>query len=210
MSAVGRRSDATSLTDDELTILDVLFECSGCPAVLLRRETFYSQWLLRHSLSDHELLELIDRFVANGWLTQTPPPTTGRLAGQASYGITAAGGKLWEMERRPDWDRYATDSYCGVPSPRPSVTIQAFSKRTCEEFWRIGKEVGYFHHTDGKVRQFAISDNGLIPWKWFERVHVLIAFLDDEISSRCCWSRFEEQRTWWRRSWECAKFFPVD
>ncbi|MEX0702609.1 MAG: hypothetical protein WD069_10985 [Planctomycetales bacterium] len=63
-----RRTNATTLTDDELLLLDVLFD-GGAPSRLLRRESFAVQWNREsHDLDDDRLRETLQRFVDSGRL----------------------------------------------------------------------------------------------------------------------------------------------
>jgi len=60
------RTFATSLTDDEIILLDVMFS-GGAPFRLLRRENLNSQWNRRsHNLTDEQLRDTLQRFVKSG------------------------------------------------------------------------------------------------------------------------------------------------
>lgn len=209
-----RRTHATSLTDDELTLFDVLFDC--CAGLrLLRRDAIWGTFLRRHSLDDEQLDEALRQFVAAGWMTSRPFPK--RFG--PNFELTPEGGALWESERLPDWNRYATESY-----DESSVKITATSPQTCEDFFRVGRETGFFEILgQPQILRASYRDPGRISWKDLGRLHVLIAVYDempcDEQTSSENW-RFVEQRlrqseemegrrTWWRSADEADKFWPT-
>jgi len=210
-----RRTNATSLTDDELTLFDVLF---AHPAGLrmLRRDTIWGTFLRRHSLDDEQLDEALRQFVAAGWMTSRPFPK--RFG--PNFELTPEGGDLWESERLPDWNRYATESY-----DYWGVSITATSPQTCEDFWRIGCETSFFEvHGAPQVLRASYRDSGRLPWKGLGRLHVLIAAYDEtpldessasmeagqeQVQRRSELSgELERRRTWWRSADESDKFWP--
>lgn len=196
------RTHATSLTDDELILLDVLFSHHGTSYRLLRQRDFVAQWNCQsHALNDDQLAETLNRMVNVGWLETWEHGNRG-----CCYRMIPAGGRQWELERAPEWDRYAIDRYGETRSGEPLVTIAATTAERRDDFWRIGCEVGMLAHSLGRVRRATIRNHALIPWKTFPAIYVLVARLDDwAVSSD--WRALEERRTWWRCVRENEKFW---
>jgi hypothetical protein len=185
------RTYATTLTDDELILLDVMFD-GGAPFRLLRRNVFQDQWNCHsHNLSDEQLRETLKRLVESGLLK------TERRDRRTYFQLTPDGGQKWETERLPVWHRYATDKYGETPLGKPFVTITARSSQSRDDFWRIGCEVGFFAYTNGRIKTSMIKNHVLIPWKTFPSLYVLVAVLDDWFASTD-WRAFDARRTWWR------------
>lgn len=231
MKRVLRRTHATSLSDDELTLLDVIFPNENVARGLLLQKGFYPQWLRRHALEDDELDEALTRFAKAGILTTTRWPNDGhRLQGQTCFTMTPEGGRIWESERLPDWSRYTTEMYSRVPIEKESVTIVSTSPSICDDFWRIGWETGFFdcgwfEARPGRSRRATIRDYGLLPWKRFDRLHVLVGIVEASPIQSGCEVTIEEnqrqqaerigmaeeldrRRTWWRFVEELSKFWP--
>jgi hypothetical protein len=197
-----RRTHATSLSDDELIILDVMFDCRP-PLRLLRRSVFRNQWnLCSHNLDDEQLRDTIDRFCEAGILASE---SAARGEGTCLYyGLTPHGGELWEAERTPIWDRYATERYGGDASGRETVSICALSANIRDDFWQIGSEARMWGSDVGRVRFWEISRHVLIPWKNFPRIHVAVAQIRQCYD--CDWPLYNARRTWWRDVEELEKF----
>lgn len=201
MEPIPRRTNTSSLTDDELILFDVMFD-AWVPFRLLRREIFSAQWNVKrpHSLSDAELRQTVERLVTSKLLRTKSRDTHKYL------GLTQEGGQLWETERLPTWHRYATERHLETPSGKDLVTITATSSRIRDESWDIGRAVGMYAHSTGRVRTALIKNHELIPWKSFPNLYVLVAVVDDWFPSTD-WKAFEVKRTWWRTPRENEKFW---
>jgi hypothetical protein len=193
------RTLETDLTDDELILFDIMFD-GGTSFRLLRREGFEQQWNRRsHNLTDAELLETLEKLVKLDYLR------TESDQGVEYFKLTSIGGYVWERERVPAWDRYATDRYGQTKSGRPVVKILATTQQSRDDFWQIGREVGFFAYANGRTKQAVIRNHRLIPWKSFSSLYVWIAVLDGW-HSLTDWGAFENRRTWWRSPEENEKF----
>lgn len=188
------------MTDDELILLDVLFDGSAS-FPLLRRDVFEQQWNRRsHNLSDYELVDVLTKLIKRGYLG------TDEEGGVEYFELTAKGGSAWERERLPVWDRYATDRYGQTPKGRPIVKIVSTTHQAMQDFWQIGRDVGFFAYSNGRTRQAVIRNHVLIPWNSFASIYVWIAVLDDW-HCHTDWVAFETLRTWWRSPMENEKFW---
>ena len=67
-----KRTHATLLTDDELILLDVMFDCSA-PLRMLRQSMLLDHWNRDpHNLDDHQLRDTMDQFCEAGILVSEP------------------------------------------------------------------------------------------------------------------------------------------
>lgn len=201
------RTKATSLTDNELFLLDVLFE-SGAFARMLRRRGFQEQWNSpSHTLSDVEVKETIKRWKREGVLSVERHPLGPYVK------LTPKGGKIWEEERCPDWKRFCKDRYPSSRDGRPIVLVKCVSKEICHDFLRVSLEKPL------QIKTKTVKDRGLINWRTFDKLYVGIAFFDDELFEensldfetrqvrlRSYLNNVEENRTWWRTVFELQKF----
>jgi hypothetical protein len=195
-----KRTHSTDLTDDELILFDVMFD-SRVEFKLLRRPGFTARFNYHcHNLDDEQLSATLQRFLDSGLLT------TVRFKDKIGFQLTPRGGELWERERLPSWERYATERYGEWRNGKPFVAIRVAAQQTRDDFWRIGCDVAMFTHTTGRLRKAKIKNHELIPWKQFDAVYVTIATLDDSFSVED-WRALEERRTWWRRVREIDKFW---
>ena len=196
-----RRTHATSLSDDELILLDVMF-WGGAYYRLLRRSIFRDQWNCPpHNLDDAELKKVLKQLVHSDVLRAE------RVDGEWRLSLTTQGGQLWEAERKPRWEKYATAGHRDLRSGKVLLTICSTSPQTREELWTIGCQTGCFAYSSGRIRRATIRNCCLIQWKQLTPVYSLPAVLDD------CWTEhedlraYEERRTWWSSAWEIDKFW---
>lgn len=193
------RTLETDLSDDELILFDVMFD-GGTSFCLLRREGFEQQWNRRsHNLTDNELVKSLNKLANLGYIRAEAERD------REYFELTPIGGGIWERERVPAWDRYATDRYGQTKSGRPIVKIVSTTRQSRDDFWQIGRDVGFFAYSNGRTREAVISNHMLIPWKTFGSMYVWIAVLDGW-HSLTDWVAFEKQRTWWRSPMENEKF----
>lgn len=116
-----RRSELTSLSNDELILLDVMFDKS-VTFQQLRGRDFGLRWNYQsHSLDDEQLRETLLRFMALGWIdnSEDKPFKVGD-GSDHRFSLTPVGGHYWELERRPRWNRYATQYFSN--HERPFIT----------------------------------------------------------------------------------------
>src|ERR1044072_8707744 len=94
------RSNKTNLIDEELLILDVLFDASDTFESFVKEN--YSSWHnlpYSHDQETGPLRELIEKLIRDGILKFHSSGADNKVF----YALTETGGKLWEAERVPDW-----------------------------------------------------------------------------------------------------------
>lgn len=199
MPATKFRSYSSSLTDDELVILDVMFSGS-VTWPMLRQVHFRNQFNeAAHSLSDTQLVETLHRLLDMGIIVRRDET----FRGHRRLAMTPAGGELWSSERQPVWDRFCT-WHTHVPiDGRDLLTVIAVSPEVCEDCVRLMPEY------QARRRTTVITDFGLLGWRSFERLHIgLATYVQPQ-----CWvgeaafeharehpkylARLERERTWW-------------
>ena len=114
---------------------------------------------------------------------------------EAVYWITASGGREWERERRPAWDRLVYDRYGEHRSGKPTATILAASLDIGNQFWHAGVDCGLFEYTDGRFKTRTVRNYPMIHWRSPFPVFVIHAVLDDWCSDTN-WDKLEVRRTW--------------
>lgn len=206
------RTGATDLSQDELFLLDALFD-GGAPICLLRRECFGTHWLSHpHDLDDSQLYAKLHAMCVQGLLK-----TVATSLGDGIV-MTELGGELWSRERCPVWDRYLIDGYREIVSGKPSVSIVATTMAIADDMLRLGGPCGDWTLDTARVRRFKIRNHQLIPWRSFTDLYVLIAVNYVESSSfdfpdpaayRQRLGECDQRRTWWRSVRELQKFLPT-
>ncbi|NOY41488.1 MAG: hypothetical protein GXP26_06595 [Planctomycetes bacterium] len=221
MENLPRRTGATELTDDELLLFDFFFD-KPAAAHLVRRGQYPIHMNVRysHGLDDQQLQKTLSDLCQRQLITRESDPEY--FDGDWMYGLSPAGGALWEIERRPIWARY-----CEVNSKplRPNdwngyqlLTVLSPSLKTAQAFLEAALATGdtVAKESPPKSRYQLIRNPRLCAyWKEFSEVHaILLKVLPDYISMdrregeefdveqwRCCVAareRLEACRTWWR------------
>lgn len=188
------RSYATNLSDDELILLDAMFDQRRTMKQLRAVNfgeaiNFPPEYI--HQLDDYDLRDTMGSLVARGWVDIE------KGDGRTTYGLTAAGGALWERERRPDWDRYVrSSSWCerieGLDQwlaevMSPSVEIAA-------AFYACDRDVKIY-----KTGLTILDDYPLLYWKTFPTVYQILAPYSPLMDwPSVDWEVYEQNRVWWR------------
>ncbi len=198
-----RRTNSTSLTDDELILFDCLYN-TGSWFRPLGRETFEERWNFdSHQLDDKALLETLDRLVHSQRLEFIHKDD------RDWYFLTMKGGQEWEAERLPSWERFVRAiSY----SPSPdiyNVSISAANPSIRDQFWDIGQAVGMFTYAGGPIKKETVFDVPLSRWKVFPEMFTLTAPVNSMWSMRTDWREYERLRTWWKTIPELNSLWEV-
>lgn len=200
------RTHATWLSDDDLILLDVMFDGSAMASMLGARH-FLDQWNMPpHGLSDEQLQCRLRWLCEHGVLDSIADDDGTRLQ------ITAAGGELWSRERCPVWERYCTEKYRTTRQGLTLMTVVAVSPEVRDDFLRL------WLYYPARRRTATIADVGLIPWRPFGRLYVGMATYQEitdwscdehsEVIEACRGysTRLEEGCTWWRTVGELQRF----
>jgi hypothetical protein len=188
------RTGATSLSDDELLLMDFLFNCSA-RIRFLRRQVYRIHMNVRytHGLDDDALSCTLERNVKAGLFACRS------FEGESVYSLTPEGGGMWEAERKPIWPQYVHD-YGSRPTPSGVERVRVLSPEmaTIESFLAIAEESRYYTDVPQRRRYRALSNYQLVPWKAFPTVHVVFIRLPKQSWPPLTnWKQFMESRTWW-------------
>jgi hypothetical protein len=119
------RTHSTDLTEDELLILDVMFECS-VTYPMLRTCNFVPRFNARpHRLDDETLKSTLVSLERRG-ITDVDDCM---LRGHHYISMTPKGGEHWASERQPKWDRYCTDTYPATIRGRTIMSVKCTTHR---------------------------------------------------------------------------------
>ena len=183
------RTRETLLTDNELLLLDCMFD-SNVWERQLNRDSYRLQFNMgyTHALDDRTLKETLASLADRGLVIRS-------IYGQKiAWSLTPIGGEQWERERKPPWDAYCTDR-----SGRSSLMVLSTERATAEAFWTIGSKTRLWKVGDKQPRYWRIADNyRLLPWRSFPAIHVLVARGASYEGVDTDWEAYEANRTWWR------------
>lgn len=197
MQTLPFRTNATYLSDDELILLDILFQW-GSPASLLRRKHFHAQWNLgySHNLDDDQLRCRLRWLCEHGVLTVERDE-------RKCLQITQHGFELWSQERCPVWEQYCMDRYGATLRDRTMITVVAVSPKIRDDFLKLCPL------EPARRRTATIADYGLIRYRSFDHLYVGVATwqenvdfaLEDTIDYgqllRDHDAAVERERSWW-------------
>jgi hypothetical protein len=193
------RTGSTSLTDDQLFICDVLVT-SNQPINALGREAYIGVHNLpySHSLDTVELERMIDVLLGLGLLYAQTEPFS--LDPSIEYGLTEAGGRLWEFERQPRWDCYCQDwSWRGTRKGESWLAVRSPLEQTAHSFVAVAAQCGVYRLDLAQLITKRYRFERLLPWKTFPEVYEVCTRLSDDDEARAVdWECYERQRTWWR------------
>ena len=126
------RTHTTNLTDDELLLLDVMFNVAVIPP-MLRQCNFTPQFNLpSHAINDASLDLTLSRFIEDG-IIQT---LGDRFRGHQYISLTEQGGELWSSERCPVWERYCSTRETGSIKNKSFISITAVTSEIRDDFLR--------------------------------------------------------------------------
>jgi hypothetical protein len=203
------RSGKTWLTDDQLVLLDVLFD-AGTSFRLLRRENFLEQWNLgyAHALDDASL-ECNIR-----WLCEHGVVERECDGSRTWFHMTRDGGELWSQERCPVWERYCIERYKTISRGRTLMSVMAVSPKVRDDFLALWPQY------PARRRSAVVADHPLIGWHPFPRIYVGVATYKEPHEWTPAeyavwaeqhlqhWAMLERERTWWRCVPELQRFVP--
>ena len=204
-----KRTHKTNLLEEELLILDVLFDANDTFESLVK-ENFASWHNLpySHDLDTGTLEEFINKLIRNGILSSTNPGPGNR----EFYGLTEIGGKLWEVERVPDWDKYCTDSSTIDENGTWMLSVESPSITTARAFLAGANDCFLYRFHSDEIRMTTLMDTKLaiVHWRTFQTV-CSISVRTDPVweTHQVDWNEYENNRSWWRSLSELAKYQVV-
>ena len=201
-----KRTKETNLSEEELLILDVLFDGRDTFESLVREN--YASWHnlpYSHNLETNVLRDLINRLAESGIIN----PHTSGFDNRIFYGLTTAGGKLWEAERVPNWEKYCTNYSTEDETGHWMLSVESPFIATAQAFMDCANHCGlYGFRQDERMTTTLIEEQpSTIYWKAFSTVcsmSVPTYALPD--TNQVDWHEYERRRSWWRDLAELAKF----
>ncbi len=192
------RTNTAWLSDDQLLLLDALFD-TGTSLSMLHRDGSLKQFNFgyTHSLDDAALegniIQLCEQRVLESQCDQN----------STWYKMTGTGGELWSQERCPVWEKYCTERYKTTLCGRTQLSVVVASPEVRDHF------LSQWPETSARRKKAVIADRPpLIEWRSFEQVYVGVATYDQHCphSSTDHWTMLERERSWWRSVSELQKF----
>jgi len=199
------RTGSTRLTDDELLLFDALFDVR-LPLAALEREEFAALNLpYSHHLDASELQRTVQAFADARWVRVTP---NGRRPDLGPWiALTPAGGALWEVERRPDWDCFCID-FSGPEGSRGRWMLRVRSPlaSVAEQFLDAAIACGLYVPRPGRIARRDVRAR-MVPWKPLQALAEIRMPLRsaDQVSRLVDWRRYEATRSWWRSIQELVR-----
>ena len=193
------RTHGSGLTDDLLLIFDALFDrYDTLPSLLRGNYWSYHNLPYTHDMADHEVGEAIRGLMSDGLVTSRVKRGSKRTI--TFYGLTAAGGRVWEVEREPRWDRFCVDFSDDAEDGGPGwQVLQSPSAETLWEFLEVAGRCGLEEIDPSRASMTLHRDYELVPWKTFPAVYELRAPAAEGQPARITdWALYESGRTWWR------------
>jgi hypothetical protein len=209
MTKLFYRTNATSLTESELTILDVIFD-GGATLRLLYDDIFKPQWNLpySHNLDDDALRVTVNSLCERGILLSD------ETEGETVFRMTPAGGDAWSRERCPVWERFFR-AICPMRIRDCYIwTVTAVSPVIRDDFFHFWPK-----YPVRRKRTRIIADFGLLPWRSFDMLHAGVASVYDPHDA---WTpeesairmeaekkhraTLEANRSWWQSVDELQRF----
>lgn len=204
-----KRTCKTNLTDEEVLILDVLFDSSDTFESLLKEN--YASWhnlLYSHALETNVLRERIEKLAGNRIIRSYTAGHDDRVF----YALTATGGNLWELERAPDWERYCTDSSTVNEQGTWILTVESPSMTTARAFVECARDCHLYEFDLDEIRTTTRSKENMatVHWKTFPAVFSMsVPTYPLPNINVPHWHAYESRRTWWRNLAEFVKFQAI-
>jgi hypothetical protein len=198
MNRAPPRTGKTPLADAELYLFDALFNVTDRVGAL-RREGFATLNLpYNHDLDPPELDALVLRLAGAGLLCLRRASRRPDLGARVT--LTPAGGRLWELERVPNWARFIRDSASPEePSGTWVLRIRASRVSVAEAFLETARACGLYAPVMPRLSRRRLRAR-VVPWKPPESLIELRVPLR---SADCPpgvldWAQYEAGRSWWR------------
>ena len=182
-----RRHHTSSLTDDEVILLDPMFDSPHRPRALYRanyQDLFNTPYC--HRLNDSDVDAALVKLCEAGLVSYS----------DERYGFTAAGGLLWEGERRPPWSMFCSESEgCENDDDVWDVELVAVSRDLGQQFLRTAQMYGRYADVSMASLSWSPVERSPIYWK-----HDLAAWhtrFSSRVGDRWDHDGFFSVRGWW-------------
>jgi hypothetical protein len=177
-----------SAADRELLILDPMF-AARVPRSSLFAEN-YSEWfnVPSHDLTPEEVDEILRSLV------QRRLVTLDSTAGW--YGLSLAGGSMWEGKRRPDWSKYCIASTTASSGGLSSLRITAMRRDLGQDCLRLTLECGMYSDLTPAVPSWSPCESP-IYWKPDLRAWTADCQVRENDTLRAQATRFAKEKRWW-------------
>ena len=177
----------------------MLFDCNASLAQLSGSAyAIHMNCEYNHLLGDDELSDVIDSLLSRNLI---------RLVGNSAnslvpiYSLTESGGELWELERRPLWNRYVATSQneLGAFSAGSIVALcvdESVGRKCLGAMFASGLIA-----PTGAIRSRILYDRRILPWKSFPSVYALRCRTSDSVPhgpKPVEWDVYHSSRCWWR------------
>lgn len=197
---IPKRTHATHLSDDELILFDAVFDGMHSFSAL-RSEEFGMALNFpeehEHHFADDALQRVLENFVATGLFRSEVEEEHLK---RTFYGLTAEGGRLWELERQPDWMRYINGAW-STPTDWDDmenapwlVDLESISLEIAKAYWL--SEIPEVEMAEVEITR--LENSPIVYWKIVPEVYVLGAtsppFKSEPFRD---WEAYEQRRIWW-------------
>ena len=196
MNRAPPRSGNTPLTDGELCLFDALFDVT-LPVGALRRGEFAALNLpYTHDLDPPGLDALVLRLAEAGLLRLRRASRRPDLGAWVT--LTPAGGRLWELERAPEWARFCRDS-SRPEGPSGRWVLRPSLASVAEAFLETARACGLHAPVMSRLSRRRLRAR-VVPWKPPESLIELRVPLrsEDCPPGVLDWAQYEAGRSWWR------------
>jgi len=214
------RTHNTNLSDDALLLLDAIIHMNGWVADQMTQGDyrFHMNVTYDHGLADDDVEHVLEDLRKIGVLRRVEQEDGD---GDAWF-ATEQGGRLWESERQPIWDRFVLDCEYSAPADdesqkydapvaplllkategNPFAVIRSPSLETVNHYRAVAEQVNLWRPRAGAERKFVCRMD--FGWKVFEQMHVLCVPIKpvtehyDLLTTWPDWAEYVRRRTWWR------------
>jgi hypothetical protein len=182
-----RRQYTSSLTDDDVILLDPMFDSPHRPRAFYRsnyRDLFNTSYC--HRLSDGDVDAALRKLCEAGLVRHF----------DARYGLTPAGGLLWEAERNPPWSMFCYESEGGKGGDAiRDVEVVAVSRDVGEQF--LCRAQMYGRYADVSMSSVGWSPMERSPIYWKQDLAAWYTRFPSKASDRWDHDGFFSARGWW-------------
>lgn len=181
----------TSLTDEELMLLDAMWD-GDCALWMLQKDQYQSMTDLPycHNLEDETLIETLGILATQG-LVRDYLYVYAETEDKRYFGLTPEGGAWWELERKPDWD-----NFCYSAERDGKWFVESPSLETAMNYAQWAYEAGWGASHPTKLQIIEKPMYRFLPWYDFPVVYELFGILQPKTYNLDLDS-YHERRTWW-------------